>query len=91
MNEFVIQINRTIISDFIKEKEKWLGLDLNLNQTCRITKGDFPQIEDFLLIWKSQLNSKNVTITGYQINIKAKLLMSNLNLYSFQESEQLVK
>lgn len=87
LNEYNLNIGRSTICEIIKEKEKWFAIDDQCDQKTRIKKGEFPQIEDFMVIWISQMNCKGVIITGEEIRIKALEVSQKLEIANFNASD----
>lgn len=74
------------LSTIIKQKEK-----INAAQTAgvrkRTTKGEFPHLEESLIIWLRQCRGQKVSISGNLLKEKAKEFASTLSIKNFGASE----
>lgn len=82
--EFKIPLST--LSTIIKHKEK-----INAAQTAgvrkRTTKGEFPRLEESLVIWLRQCRGQKVSISGNLLKEKAKEFASTLSIKNFAASE----
>lgn len=82
--EFKIPLST--LSTIIKHKEK-----INAVQTAgvrkRTTKGEFPRLEESLVIWLRQCRGQKVSISGNLLKEKAKEFASILSIKNFAASE----
>lgn len=82
--EFKIPLST--LSTIIKHKEK-----VNVAQSAgvrkRTNKGEFPRLEQSLVIWLRQCRGKNVSISGNLLKEKAKEFASTLKINNFAASE----
>ncbi|CAG8680966.1 14297_t:CDS:1 [Gigaspora rosea] len=77
------------ISGIVREKDKWLILDLNSNNahTKRQRTGKFSLLEEALALWISRANAALQTVTGIIIQRKATQLAEGLEVTGFNASD----
>ncbi|CAG8807532.1 23690_t:CDS:1, partial [Racocetra persica] len=73
-------VAKATISDIVHKKEKWLALDLNLNNVYskRQRAGKYPLVEEALVLWISRANTALQTIIGAIVKRKATQLAKGL-------------
>ena len=66
-------VKKNTICDILKDKEKWMNIELNGFNTAKQKEKPpkFPELEEALAIWISNALSANKTITGEIITAKA--------------------
>jgi predicted DNA-binding protein YlxM (UPF0122 family) len=81
-------VKRNTVCDILKNKEKWLNIELNGFNTAkqREKSPKFPELEEALAIWISNALSANKTITGEIIIAKAFDFARLMNIEGFTGS-----
>lgn len=81
-------VKRNTVCDILKNKEKWLNIELNGSNTAkqREKSPKFPELEEALAIWISNALSANKTITGEVIIAKAFDFARLMNIEGFTGS-----
>src|ERR1043166_8299998 len=66
-------IKKNTVCNILKNKEKWLNVELNSSNTAKQKEKSpkFPELEEALAIWISNALSANKTVTGEIIIAKA--------------------
>lgn len=82
--EFKIPLST--LSTIIKHKEK-INATRSAGVRKRTTKGDFPRLEESLVIWLRQCRGQKVSISGNLLKEKAKEFASTLSIKNFAASE----
>lgn len=79
---------KNTVSDILKNKEKWLNVELNnSNATKQKDKPPkFPELEEALIIWISKALAANKTITGEIILAKANDFAKLMKIENFTGS-----
>ncbi|CAB4479794.1 unnamed protein product [Rhizophagus irregularis] len=78
------------ISRILKEKEKWLCIDIankELSNQKRDRGAKFPEIESALYLWMQQALASNLTITGDILKAKALNFATQLQTTTFTASD----
>ena len=81
-------IKKNTVCDILKDKEKWLNIELTGSNTAkqRQLSAKFPELEEALAIWMSKALVANKTITGEIIIAKAINFANLLNIKGFTGS-----
>ena len=81
-------IKKNTVCDILKNKEKWLNVELNGSNTTKQKEKSpkFPELEEALAIWISNALSANKTITGEIIITKATDFAKLMNIEGFTGS-----
>src|SRR5688572_1517566 len=78
----LFEISRSTVGDILKNKDKWLAVAENstVANKKRDRGGEWPQLEEALLIWVNLANEANCTITGAILSQKAVQFAQRLNI-----------
>lgn len=81
-------VKRNTVSDILKNKEKWLNIELNSSGATKQKEksAKFPELEEALAIWISKALAANKTITGEIIIAKAADFAKLMNIENFTGS-----
>lgn len=85
----LFEISKSTVGDILKNKDKWLAVtesspDANKK---RDRAGEWPQLEEALVIWVNLANEANNTITGAILSQKAVQFAQRLNISDFKSSQ----
>jgi predicted DNA-binding protein YlxM (UPF0122 family) len=81
-------VKRNTVCDILKNKEKWLNIELNSSDATKQKEKfpKFPELEEALAIWISKALAANKTITGEIIIAKAANFAKLMNIENFTGS-----
>src|ERR1043166_4614846 len=81
-------VKKNTVCDILKNKEKWLNIELNSFNTSKQKEKSpkFPELEEALTIWISNALSANKTVTGEIIIAKATDFAKLMNIEGFAGS-----
>ena len=80
-----ITIGRSTVSDVLKEKQKWLALDLT-GSTKRHWPAKHAKFEEALFLWQSKLAARRVPLSDKLLQSKAKEFGARLSIADFAYS-----
>jgi len=83
-----VRHKKNTVCDILKDKEKWLNIELTGSNTTKQKQksAKFPELEEALAIWISKALATNKTITGEIIIAKAINFANLLNIEGFTGS-----
>lgn len=74
------------LSTILKNRDKIVGTRTTGGRK-RLTKGEFPHLEECLVTWIRQCRGQNIPVSGLSLKEKAKTFAKNLNIQNFSASE----
>jgi len=81
-------ISKSTVGDILRNKDKWLAVtESDANRKCD-HGGEWPQLEEALVIWVNLANEANHTITGAILSEKATQFAQKLNISNFKSSQE---
>lgn len=88
----LFEISKSTVGDILNNKEKWLAVAENSADANkkRGRGGEWPQLEEALLIWVNLANEANHTVTGAILSQKAAQFARRLDISDFKSSQVLI-
>ena len=81
-SETKLDIGISTISEILKEREKWLAVDIDSADLTRARRPKHEQLEDALYLWTNEMTSRHATINDKMMLEKARILGRQLNVGS---------
>jgi hypothetical protein len=86
----LFEISKSTVGDILKNRDKWLAVTENSTDANkkRDRGGEWPQLEEALLIWVNLANEANHTVTGAILSQKAVQFARRLDISDFKSSQE---
>lgn len=81
-------ISKSTVGDILRNKDKWLTVTESDANRKRDRGGEWPQLEEALVIWVNLANKANHTITSVILSEKATQFAQKLNISDFKSSQE---